>query len=494
MSGANACYGDAEWVAEQQDRLEVERELAARMAENIKKLQASARRAGTPWPEGIGPATAAALGISLDELAALDAGQLAPPVALPAGRPFGAVVEIAGAVLHGLPGISAKVEAELKRASEFIKLTNMPELLKALRLVDPEAADKLRDCADPECGTVLYCPAGDFAQYCNDRCWLRICPNCAKTIAGRLRDKLGRVLDEIQKARAPGFSLKHMTPTIKRTRPAVEGLPPDEALFARAKESQKDIEEFHDMDKALVHSCCLGNDKRAGASAYLEFGPQGGNIHAHNVLYCAFVPQAQLSDEWRRLSLQHRRMWRPWVSATLAMLQARKAHYAAELRALGRSRSVRARRLRLVVASMTRRRLQAQLFKMAKRQGIGDYIVDIRQISAERALAEVVKYVTKLHKRNGKGEYETPVEDLVALHLALKGKRRAWSWGSFYGVDLPEPEEKAEPQCCPNCGGVLLGATVPELRALLHSKDESNCPARSHPAAFNLLLAMAAGP
>lgn len=474
-------------------------ENASRVAAAREKLRISARNVATPWPEGIGPATAAALGITIDELRRLEAGEMLPGEVLPApapwsGRSIGDIAEISGAVLMDVTGLAAKVSDELHKVSEWTKLINMPELLSALRLVDAAAADRLRDCSDPECGFVKFCPAGDFAQYCNKRCWLRICPNCAKSIAQRLRDKLSAVLVEVQKQKAPGFSLKHLTLTIKRTKPAIEGLGEEAAAMARAAAAQRDIEDLHDMNKALIHCLFIGDDKRAGASAYLEFGPQGGNVHTHNILYSGFVLQSVISDKCRELSLR-RPMWRPWASATLAKLQARKAWYETQLRAAGHSRSLRARRLRLVIRRMTTEWFHAELVRRAKRQGQGDYIVDIRQISAESAVAEVVKYVTKLHKRDDRtGQYETPVVDLVALHLALKGKRRAWSWGSFYGVDIVEPEAETEPNTCPECGATLLGATVKKLRGLLLLINAINCPAGGHPAPGCAPSAMAAGP
>src|SRR5690606_27310268 len=45
-----------------------------------------------------------------------------------------------------------------------------------------------------------------------------------------------------------------------------------------------------------------GDDKRAGAFAALEIGPQGGNVHAHVIVYGRYVAQADLSNYWHKLT------------------------------------------------------------------------------------------------------------------------------------------------------------------------------------------------
>jgi hypothetical protein len=456
---------------------------------------------GQPWKGDIGGATAKALGLTVEELQRIESGELLPGETVPAaepwyGRPVGDTAELSAALVVSMPGLAALVKDAIQKVSTWTKLADMPEILASLRLIDSDAADKMSACSNPDCGFIKFCPAGDYAQYCNRRCWLRICPNCARAIAARLRDKLAAVLVEVQRARAPGFGLKHLVLTMKRTLAEVEGLGPEAALMAQAMAAQRDIEDLHDMNKTLVRSLFIGDDKRAGASAYLEFGPQGGNVHSHNIAYSPYVPQDQISDKWRELSLSTRPIWRPWVEAQLAELQARKVRYKAELKALGKSRGLRARRLRLVIGRMTKAWFQAEIVRRAKRQGKGDCVVWVKRIDADKALSEVVKYVTKIHKVDAKtGAYETPVCDLVALHLALKGKRRAWSWGSFYGVDIVEPEPEFEAGTCPKCGSVLLGAPVAELRGLLlHSRNASNCQTETHPAPWSLPFPLGAGP
>jgi hypothetical protein len=84
-------------------------------------------------------------------------------------------------------------------------------------------------------------------------------------------------------------------------------------------------------------------------------------------------------------------------------------------------------------------------------------------------------------------EFTLSTSDLVALHLALKGKRRVWSWGSLYGMADDEREAEADderdPGRCDECGTPMLWARLAELRELLglsgpgpiQFKHEINC-------------------
>lgn len=377
-------------------------------------------------------------------------------------------------------GIAHQVHELLEHQERWVKLADLPAILEALHQVDPDASEKLKACNDPSCGFVDVCPNGDFARLIPQRCWLRICPNCAKAIAQRLRDRLSSTLDKVTAQPVPGWTLKHLTPTMRRSG--------DEA---------RDIADCHTMIKALVHLLWTKPDRRAGASAFLEFGPQGGNVHAHTIVWGRYVSQVRISNEWRRLSLKHRPMWQPWVTAQRQQLAGQAARLRARLASMKRSRSRRAVALRLVLRrKYSRQGIELELLKRARRQGAGDFIADIRVITKERAVGEVVKYVTKLHKLDATtGKFLTPIADLVALHLALKGKRRAWSFGAFYGVDvdLEETDEQAGPHECPKCGARLVGMAVELARALLHLKDVNNCwsptatlaaavPARAGPA------------
>jgi hypothetical protein len=393
----------------------------------------------------------------------------------------------AAGLIAQTPGLALQVHELLEHQERWIRLDDLAAFLQELRQVDPDAADKLKLCNNPECGYVELCPNGDFSRLIPLRCWLRLCPNCAKVIAQRLRDRLDAVIDKVTAQPVPGWTLKHFTPTMKRS-----------------GDHARDIADCHTMVKALVHSLWTKRDRRAGAASFLEFGPLGGNLHAHTLAWCRFTKQAATSDEWRRLSLMHRPMWQPWVKAQrsaveeladgyreelrttlkrarplLPTLKRKLSRRAAALRLLKRKLSRRAAALRLLMGrKYSRKGIEREVLKRARRQGKGDFITDIRVIDKDRAVGEVVKYVTKLYKVDpSTGRFETPIADLVALHMALKGKRRAWSFGSFYGVDidLEEGEEKTEPHECPKCGARLVGLSVVAARALLHLKDANNC-------------------
>lgn len=72
----------------------------------------------------------------------------------------------------------------------------------------------------------------------------------------------------------------------------------------------------------------------------------------------------------------------------------------------------------------------------------GDPVTWVEKIDVNRAVREVLKYVTKFTSLDP--------ATLVNLHVALKGKRRLRSYGCFYGVKIEQ-----EPQACPTCGSRL---------------------------------------
>ena len=76
----------------------------------------------------------------------------------------------------------------------------------------------------------------------------------------------------------------------------------------------------------------------------------------------------------------------------------------------------------------------------------GDYIVDISEISADKAVKEGLKYITKTANLNP--------DQLVSLHNALNGRRRIRSWGCFYNPDIEEEKEERETHC-PECAAQL---------------------------------------
>jgi len=192
------------------------------------------------------------------------------------------------------------------------------------------------------------------------------------------------------------------------------------------------------MTKKLIHHF-WGKDKRAGAFGAAEIGPQGGNVHAHIVIYGRYVPHDDIKVYWEKLSRKHRKLY----------------------------------------AETT--------------EGDGDQVVWIKRVDPGEAVREAIKYITKLAKHEegdaGAPGFVLPIEDLAALHFALKGKRRAWSWGSFYGVDdVPEtddsdPAELATEDTRPAGDRPFMVSHVELVAALkvLHSTVENNCRVLRYP-------------
>lgn len=107
------------------------------------------------------------------------------------------------------------------------------------------------------------------------------------------------------------------------------------------------------------------------------------------------------------------------------------------------------------------------------------FVVWVKQITPSRAVREGLKYVTKLGQRDEGGELTIKPADLAELHIALKGRRRVWAWGCFYGLadeDADKAPTALEPELdvC-KCGEPMRFISVPAARALLHLKSATNC-------------------
>jgi hypothetical protein len=126
------------------------------------------------------------------------------------------------------------------------------------------------------------------------------------------------------------------------------------------------------------------------------------------------------------------------------------------------------------------------------RQLTGDrgYVVWVKRITPSQAVREGLKYITKLGKRDDDGQMVITPADLAELHMAIKGKRRVWAWGCFYGLAdqdadkepvASETDDEDAPGDKCKCGAPMLFISVHQARALiaLHSKGATNC-APSH--------------
>lgn len=245
------------------------------------------------------------------------------------------------------------------------------------------AADKLRACHNPDSGWVHYCPNDPehYWEFRPERCWLRICPSCAKAIAQRLRVRYAGRIAQVERQNVRAWSLKKIELTIKR-----EG------------ELKAQLGLLHRGSKKLFKHF-WGDDKRAGAFAALEIGPKGGNVHVHMIVYGRYVDQAAISNYWRKLT--------------------------------------------------------------------DNYIVWVKRVSAEQAISEGIKYCTKFAKSNDANDFVLSNDDLLALHLALKGKRRVWAWGKFYGLADDIEQDEPPAAACPECSHRLAWSSRAEVRSHL---------------------------
>lgn len=124
------------------------------------------------------------------------------------------------------------------------------------------------------------------------------------------------------------------------------------------------------------------------------------------------------------------------------------------------------------------------------KQLTGCQVVWIRRVTPSEALREGIKYIAKLSSRDDDGNFIMSAEQLAALHVAMRGKRRLRSWGCFYGMEdceaepEPEPEELAELHQGERCddGHRMIFVPVGVVRALLHLKGSIKCPVLDHPA------------
>jgi len=208
-----------------------------------------------------------------------------------------------------------------------------------------------------------------------------------------------------------------------------------ELTMRRSADLESDLLALHKMTKKL-YKHFWGDDKRAGAFACAEVGPRGGNVHAHVVVYGRYVSHESIKRYWEKLSRKHRAIYADTD------------------------------------------------------EGQGDRIVWIRRIKPGQAVSEAIKYITKFAKRekdeDGQASFVLSVEDLAALHFALKGKRRVWSWGAFYGVDDVGEEGEGLQELADDLtteAGRVVPVIVshPELKfILLHLTVENNCTVSSN--------------
>lgn len=313
-------------------------------------------------------------------------------------------------VIIGSPTVRAALAKEIRDLDRAGEVGGLREVAEGLLDCDPRAGEKFGRCHDIETyalGFHVHTDEGGqeeiTVKHQRDRCWLRICPKCARDISARLRVRYAARLAAVELHRPRGFGFRHLTLTMRRG----DG----------GRDLRADLDFIHKATKKLVHRFWTKADHRAGAFATVELGPQGGNVHVHAMIWGARVPQADISAYWEKLT--------------------------------------------------------------------GNPVIDIRIKTKEQVIGECLKYITKLAKSEDGMEFTLSTSDLVALHLALKGKRRVWTFGSLYGMAedecAAEADDERDPGRCDECKTPMLWARLAELRELLglsrpvHLKHEINC-------------------
>lgn len=293
------------------------------------------------------------------------------------------------------------VSRELRQAEQPATLHYAREVSAALEAPDPDAARRLLACHDPEhmsIGIHQHPEGPVMVKSERRRCWLRVCPKCARDHAARLRARYDERIRQVSMLDTPGCQLKMLVLTMPR-----------------GPNLRADLARLHRNTKKLVKHFWGG--KGQGAFATAEVGPRGGNVHVHCIVYGRYVRQSAISDYWRAIT--------------------------------------------------------------------GDsFIVWVKACTPSQGVREGIKYITKLSGRDDDGNFKTPAADLAELHVALKGRRRVWAWGAFYGLqDLdadaaPEGDETGDEHPAGDkckCGERMIFITMPEARALLSLKDANNC-------------------
>jgi hypothetical protein len=295
-----------------------------------------------------------------------------------------------------------------------------------LSQVDPEAATRYRNCHIEGHGWVEYCPhnVNHYQRFIPCSCMLRICNYCSEYLAGQIRSKYRPVFEALEGRERPGWSLKLITLT--RSVSLAQDI---------GQEVLKTLDSAHTLYNRL-----WGSVDGAGGLASLEVGEHGQKIHVHMIVYGGFYWKSEVTERASKS-----KQYSPIIAlACLASLSP------------------------AMIACVTAHAFWGVVISGGPYVSetwetlTGDYIVDVQRTSAERAVKEGLKYVTKF--------VSLSPQQLVDLHVALKGRRRIRSWGVFYGIG--EDDDTAEIRACPACNEAL--EVVTELRfvfMLLEAQD-----------------------
>jgi hypothetical protein len=143
-------------------------------------------------------------------------------------------------------------------------------------------ADRLETCGLEY--AVVYCRDCSRPLLGSRRCECRVCPDCAKKYAARIRKHQQELIKRLQPTKTHRLAMLTLT---KRTHP---GYMP----------TSSQIKTCYQHVRSLMNSLY---PKRLGCGglAVLELG-QNQNLHFHLIVYGYYVPQRKISDLWARLT------------------------------------------------------------------------------------------------------------------------------------------------------------------------------------------------
>ena len=199
-------------------------------------------------------------------------------------------------------------------------------LANELEKSDPKAAQKLRMCHDVDKGKVEFCPTDPHhhSRYIPLSCDLRICPICAERHANRLMRRYEIRLALAMSQNVVGWRLRGLTLTMRRP----EG-GDDRALEAELVKASKKLMRHFGMRK----------DKRLGCVIAVEWGPKGGNLHAHITFYGPYLPYADIRTYWEKLTGNHQIWIRSYTSVSAALREGVK--YAVKPLGIGKNGEIK---------------------------------------------------------------------------------------------------------------------------------------------------------
>lgn len=242
------------------------------------------------------------------------------------------------------------------------------------------------ECTNPECEMHGHQHILPFS------CEIRICPCCHKRHSAEMRRKIKPVLKELIRLNPPkkygGRRLRMVTVTSELS-----------PVGCSLDEGRRRLKTFIGYVSKLIKKMKWNQDGN-GAYRAIEVGQRGFKFHAHIMVWCEYVEQAKLSDEWREIS----------------------GSFIVDIRD-----------------------------RMPKND---------KQL--DDALDESMKYVIKMSKHEDDDGNELSARDAALLHdlsleevyirtlLVLRGVRRIQGYGVLYGIKDEELK-----LLCPACGELL---------------------------------------